>query len=342
MLRNSSRPIAFLAAFLLSCALASGEDWTRPRPLRAGDVIRFVAPAGVVSGDEVRRCRELFEAKGYKVVVPENIERRHLYLNGTDEERAAELNEALRDPEARAVFACRGGYGLTRILDRLDYDALAEHPKIVLGFSDLTGLHLAIGAKCRLVSFHGPMPLASLNREDGDRKYASDLLWRLLRTGTYADSPSPEAALTIPAPSPAQRPKALVPGKATGRLTGGNLSLVAATVGTPYQIETKGRILFLEDTHEAAYRVDRMLSQLRLAGLLDGLSGVVLGSFDGADEKELAAVFRDYFADRGFPVLAGFPVGHIPHNAALPYGVPAEIDADAATLRLLESPLAAE
>jgi muramoyltetrapeptide carboxypeptidase len=303
-------------------------------------VIRFVAPAGPVSAKEVNRCREQFEARGYKVVVPEGIERRYLYLDGTDDERAAELNAAFRDPDARAVFACRGGYGLTRILDRLDYEALAKHPKIVLGFSDLTALHLAIGAKCRLASFHGPMPLAALNKDDGERKYANDLLWRLLSTGQYADDPA--LALTVPSPSPSEKPRALAPGKATGRLTGGNLSLVAATVGTPYQIETKGRILFLEDTHEAAYRVDRMLSQMRLAGLLDGLAGVVLGAFDGADEAELAAVFRDYFADKGYPVLAGFHVGHIPHNAVLPCGIPAEIDADSGTLRLLESPLADE
>ncbi|MDG3006786.1 S66 peptidase family protein [Paludisphaera mucosa] len=329
---------------VLACVLpgsaSHAEEWIKPRPLRAGDVIRFVAPAGPVELEAVRRCQALFEAKGFKVVVPENIERRYLYLDGTDEERSAELNEAFRDPHARAVFACRGGYGLTRILDRIDYEALRKNPKIVVGFSDLTALHLAIGAKCRLVSFHGPMPLASLENEDGEHKYASDLLWRLLRTGRYADDPA--VALTIPVPEPTERPDVLTAGRATGRLTGGNLSLIAATVGTPYQIETKGRILFLEDTHEAAYRVDRMLSQLRLAGLLDGLAGVVLGTFDGADEDELKAVFHDYLADKGFPVLTEFPLGHIPHNAVLPCGVPAEIDTNAGTLRLLESPLAAE
>jgi muramoyltetrapeptide carboxypeptidase len=181
------------------------------------------------------------------------------------------------------------------------------------------------------------MPLASLGKEDGEHAYAADLFWRLLKTGTYAETPG--LVLMVPLPSPDARPKALTAGKATGRLTGGNLSLLAATVGTPYQVETRGRILFLEDTGEAGYRVDRMLSQLRLAGLLDGLSGVVLGSFDGTDPAELDDVARDYFGGKGYPVITGFPIGHVPRNAVLPYGVPAEIDAEAGTLRLLESPL---
>ena len=331
--------LALLIVATLSPRASQAEEWIKPRPLRPGDLVRFVAPAGPVDAAAVDKARQVIEAKGFKVVVPQKIDRRMRYLAGTDDERAAELNEALRDPDARAVFACRGGYGLTRILDRLDYQALREHPKIVVGFSDLTGLHLAIAAKCRMVTFHGPMPLASLGKEEGEHKYASDLFWRLMRTGKYSDDPA--NALTIPLPSPAEKAKALAPGRATGRLIGGNLSLVAATVGTPYQVETKGRVLFLEDTHEAAYRVDRMLSQLRLAGLLEGLSGVILGSFDGADQSELAEVFREYLAGKGFPVLTGFPVGHLPQNAVLPCGVEAELDADAGTLRLLESPYAA-
>lgn len=337
----TSRPalLSLIVAALATPALAD-EGWTKPRPLRPGDVIRFVAPASAGEIDGVRLAKALFESKGFKVVVPEGIDRKQGSFAGSDDERVAELNEALRDPDARAVFAIRGGYGLTRILDRVDYEALRQHPKIIVGYSDLTALHLAIGAKCRLVTFHGPMPLSNLKDESGDHKYAAYLFWNLIRNGRYADDPG--IALMIPAPSPIEAPVALTPGKATGRLTGGNLSLIAATVGTPYQIETKGRIVFLEDTKEAAYRVDRMLCQLRLAGLLEAPAGVVLGAFDGADDAELAQVFRDYFAGRPYPVVTGFPVGHIPHNAVLPYGVPAELNAAAGTLRLLESPLAAE
>ncbi|WP_165073426.1 S66 peptidase family protein [Paludisphaera rhizosphaerae] len=329
-----------LVLALYLAASVHAEEWTKPQPLRTGDLIRFVAPAGPVDKELVDHARTLFESMGYKVYVPEGIERKWMYLAGTDDQRVNELNEALRDPNARAVFSCRGGYGLTRILDRVDYEALRKHPKIVAGYSDLTALHLAIGLKCRLVTIHGPMPMYSLAKSGEEHRYANDLFWRLLRTGKYSDDPA--AALTVPLPSPSERPKALVSGKATGRLTGGNLTLLAATAGTPYQMETKGRILFIEDTHEEGYSVDRMLSQLRLAGLLDGLTGVVLGSFDGADEAELAQVFRDYFVGKGYPVVTGFPVGHLPPNAVLPYGVQAELDADAGTLRLLESPFAAD
>lgn len=329
-----------LIAVILTTPALADDGWAKPRPLRPGDVIRFVAPASAGDMEGVRAAKALFEARGFKVVIPEGIGRKRGYLAGTDDERVAELNEAFRDPEARAVFAIRGGYGLTRILDRVDYEGLRTHPKIVLGYSDLTGLHLAIGEKCRLVTFHGPMPLSHLQDESGEHKYAADLLWNLLTTGRYGDDAT--TGLTIPAPSPAATPKALVPGKATGRLTGGNLTLVSATVGTPYQAETRGRVLFLEDTKEPAYRVDRMLSQLRLAGLLDEPAGVVLGGFDGTDEAELVEVFRDYFAGRPYPVMTGFPVGHVPHNAVLPCGVSAEVDAAAGTLRLLESPLTAD
>ncbi len=329
-----------LLAATVAAPVRGGEEWVKPRPLRPGDVIRFVAPASAGDMAGVRRARELFEARGFKVVVPEGIDRKRRYLAGTDDQRVEELNAALRDPDARAVFAIRGGYGLTRILARVDYDALKKHPKIVVGYSDLTGLHLAISAKCRLVSFHAPMPLSHLNDEGEAYRYSNDLFWNLVQTGRYGDDPT--TGMTIPAPSPAEAPKALVPGTAEGRLTGGNLTLVSATVGTPYQIEARGRIVFLEDTQEPGYRVDRMLSQLRLAGLLDAPAGVVLGSFDGADSAELAEVFRDYFADRPYPVVTGFPIGHGARNAALPCGVPARLDAAAGTLTLLESPLATD
>lgn len=338
-IRPAPALLCLLAATLATPA-AGGEEWTKPRALRPGDVVRFVAPASAGDMDGVRRAKAVFEAKGFKVVVPEGIDRKLGYLAGTDDQRVEELNEALRDPDARAVVAIRGGYGLTRILDRVDYDALKKHPKIVVGYSDLTGLHLAISARCRLVTIHGPMPLSHLNDEGDEYAYSNRLFWNLVRTGRYGDDPA--TGLTIPAPTVAETPLGLVPGTAEGGLTGGNLTLVSATVGTPFQIETEGRIVFLEDTREPAYRVDRMLSQLRLAGLLDAPAGVVLGSFDGADRGELAEVFRDYFADRHYPVVLDFPIGHGARNAALPYGVPARLDAGAGTLTLLESPLAAD
>lgn len=318
----------------------AADEWIRPPALKAGDTIAFVAPAGPADPDKVRTARERFERMGFRVSVPPGLtERRDRYLAGPDDDRAAELNAAIRDRTVKAVFAVRGGYGLTRILDRIDYRALRENPKVVAGFSDLTALHLAVARECRLVTFHAPMPQASLYRDGGGHGYSSDLFWRTVRADKY---PKGGAGYTIPLPADRPRPKCLAPGKARGRLVGGNLTLVAATVGTRYEIEPDGNILFVEDTGEAAYRVDRLLSQLRLAGLLGRFQGVVVGTFDGADGRELDAVLRDYFGGGKVPVITGFPVGHAAHNATLPHGGLAEIDAAVGTVRLLEAPVAVE
>ncbi|HVK07790.1 MAG TPA: LD-carboxypeptidase [Gemmataceae bacterium] len=336
-----TRSLPVLAVLALTAphgAAADRDGWTRPPALKPGDTIAFVAPAGPANPDRVRAAKERFESMGFRVRVPATLTaRKDRYLAGSDDDRAAELNAAIKDKTVQAVFAVRGGYGLTRILDRIDYRALRDHPKIITGFSDLTALHLAIARECRLVTFHAPMPQASLHRDDGGHGYSADVFWRTVRADKY---PNGGAGFTIPLPADRPKPKGLVPGKARGRLVGGNLSLLAATVGTPYQVEADGNILFIEDTGEAAYRVDRMLSQLRLAGLLGKFAGVVVGTFDGTDERELEAVLRDYFGKSKVPVMTGFPVGHTAYNATLPHGGLAEMDADAGTVRLLEAPVA--
>lgn len=316
----------------------AGPDWIRPPALAPGDTVAFVAPAGPANPELVAKAKERFEALGFKVQVPPTLTtRKDRYLAGSDADRAAELNAAIKDPAVKAVVAIKGGYGLTRILDRIDYPAIRANPKLLVGFSDLTALHLAVAKECRLVTVHAPMPQFALWKPDADGGvgYSNDLFWRTVRADRY-----PTAA-GFPVPLPADRPKptALVPGVARGRLVGGNLSLIAATVGTKYQIEPDGNILLLEDTGEKAYRVDRMLSQLRLAGLLDRFAGVLVGTFDGADDAELAAVLKDYFGGFKGPVLVGFPVGHTAYNATLPHGGRVELNADAGTLTLLEPPV---
>jgi muramoyltetrapeptide carboxypeptidase len=308
--------------------IAAADPWVRPPALRPGDTVAFVAPAGPADPDRVGKARLAFEKQGYTVRIPAGMAaRKDRYLAGSDADRAAELNAAFRDPAVRAVVAVKGGFGLTRIVDRLDYPALRADPKIVAGFSDLTALHLAVARRCRLVTLHAPMPQFALYRDDGPFGYSGSRFWLTVR-GT-ADS-------VVPLPADRPRPRTVVPGTAVGRLVGGNLSLVAATVGTPFEVEPDGNLLFLEDTGERAYRLDRMLSQLRLAGLLGRFAGVVLGTFDGTDPGELEAVVRDYFGASKVPVLADFPVGHTPHNATLPHGGRAELDATAGTLRLLD------
>jgi len=311
--------------------------WVKPRALRAGDTIMFVAPAGPVNEKRVTQCKELFEKQGFRVRLSPNLSRRDRYLAGSDDDRAAELNAAIRDPEVAAIFPCRGGYGLTRILDRIDYKALRDSPKILTGFSDITALQLAIARKARVVTFHSPMPEFSLHRDDGEYAYASNAFWKMVTQDKPEENR--EARWDIELPEDGPKPAKIVGGKASGRLLGGNLSLICATLGTPYAIEPQGAILFLEDTGEAAYRIDRMLSQLRLAGVLDQVAGVILGTFNGTDEKDLEAILNEYFAKLKVPVIKSFPVGHTAHNATLPHGALAELDADAIRLSLMESPV---
>ena len=337
----ASRALAALAVITAGvCSSSASDDWVRPAALKPGDTIAFVAPSGPAELPPLQRYAATLEKAGYKVLIPEGIGRRKRgYLGGTDEERAAELNAMIRDPKVRAIFPVRGGFGLTRILDRIDYAALRKDPKIITGYSDLTALHLAIARKARLVSFHSPMPMSHLAQ--GDRpEFAFEAA--SFRRAVFADQyekGGPGYAISYPADA---KPEKLVGGVARGRLLGGNLSLICATLGTPYAIEPEGAILFIEDTNEAPYRVDRYLSQLRLAGVLDAVSGVVLGNFGGKDPSEAAeieGVVREYFEKAKVPVVVKFPVGHTPRNATLPHGGLVELDADRGSLRLLEDPV---
>jgi muramoyltetrapeptide carboxypeptidase len=324
-------------------AMAQGEasplphDWIKAPALRPGDTIMLVAPAGPPNRERVQKCVQRLEAMGFKVALPPKLFRRQGYLAGTDDERAAELNAAIHDPLVRAIFPCRGGYGLSRILDRIDYAALRKDPKVLIGFSDLTALHLAVAAKAKLITFHSPMAEFTLWRDEGDYAFAAGSFWRAVLAARYRRGQRPGFVIDLPGGQPA--PQRLTGGTATGRLVGGNLSLICATLGTPYAIDAKGKLLFLEDTGEAPYRVDRMLAQLRLAGVLREAAGIIVGSFDRTDAAEVDRIFREYCAKLKKPVVRGFPVGHSIWNATLPHGALAELDADLGQLRLLEDPV---
>ncbi len=338
--------IGILASGISSSSAQEGtsaSEWIRPAALKPGDTIAFVAPAGHAELNRIRVYAASLEKEGYRVLIPEGIERRrHHYLAGTDEERADELNRMIRDPKVRAIFPVAGGYGLTRIIDRIDYAALRKDPKIITGYSDLTALHLAIASQVHLITFHSPMPQHNLWQGDKPKfAFAAESFRRTVFADRYAKG---ESGYTIALPD-GDRPATLVGGVAKGRLLGGNLSLICATVGTPYALQARGKILLIEDVNEAPYRVDRMLSQLRLAGVLDAVSGVVAGSFcesDHPDARELDRVLREGLGKLKVPVVIGFPVGHNPHNATLPEGGQVELDADKGTLRLLENPVRVE
>jgi muramoyltetrapeptide carboxypeptidase len=332
--------LTLLSAACCEASLADQADergeWLAPPALRIGDTIMFVAPAGPVDKDQVLTYRTHLEELGFKVIVPKNLFRRDGYLAGSDEERARELNAAIADPEVDAIFPCRGGYGLTRILDKIDYGRLRKNPKIVTGFSDITALHLAIAREARVITFHSPMPQHYLWRSDKEYAYSVKCFWRMLLHSEYTKKTN---GFVIPMPDRSPSPKKLSGGRAHGRLVGGNLTLISVTIGTPYEIEADGNILVIEDTDEKAYKIDRYLSHLRLAGILDVVSGIVVGTFDSVDRTDVEKIVSGYCSNLGIPVLINFPVGHTPLNATLPLGAQVELDADMGTLRLLENPV---
>jgi muramoyltetrapeptide carboxypeptidase len=251
-----------------------------------------------------------------------HLRARNGYLAGTDAERAADLNAMFGDPEVKAVFALRGGYGSCRILPLVDYALIRANPKIFLGYSDITALHHAIGVKTGLVTYHGP---------NANEAFLPVNLAAFRRT---LMEPARDSLL-FSAEVGGEEAKCLVPGKATGRLLGGNMTCLLRLLGTPYAPDFTGAILFLEDIGEKAYRVDGMFTQLRLAGVLDRIAGLVLGRFDHTDPAEQARIdlFLDQESQRiAKPCVSHAPIGHFPGQIVVPIGTTAKLDADACRL----------
>ncbi|MDR0842400.1 MAG: LD-carboxypeptidase [Acidobacteriota bacterium] len=303
---------------------------TKPRALRPGDTIAIVAPAGpIASREPFDRGVATLERLGFRVRFDDRVFQSVRYLAGCDADRAEELTRAVQDPSVQAIMALRGGYGSARLIPLLDERRLRPHPKIFMGFSDLMTLHLLFN-KWGWITFHGPMAANTAFAE-----MTEDQTRHLVSLWTDLDyRPTLRFAETKPWAS----------GAAEGVLTGGCLSLVAASLGTAYEIETEGRILFLEDVGEPPYRIDRMITHLRLAGKLDAAAGILLGQFRACEPSQggyaIADVLQDVLSGLAVPILADFPAGHGRDNWALPLGVRVRLDADAQTLRFLESAVA--
>jgi len=313
----------------------------RPPRLGRGSRIALVAPAGpLLERDDITRAEILCRALDYEPVPGAHVAGHYGYFSGTDEERLADLNGAFRDPSIDAVWCIRGGYGVTRILDGIDFEALARRPRAVIGYSDITALLAGVGLRAGMVAFHAPTARAEMP------------LFSRLHFAQVLTDPGPAGALQ-PLPVP---PDILVPhenrvvtirgGMAEGPLAGGNLSLLQCLVGTPWLPDLDGALLFLEDVNEDLYRIDRMLSHLRLAGALSALRGVLVGRFtnlkrhmnDGA--LGLGEVLAHHLGALGVPVAYGLPVGHIDAQWTLPIGVRARFDADTGGVELLEPAVA--
>jgi muramoyltetrapeptide carboxypeptidase len=282
-----------------------------PPNLKKGDLVGIVCPAGFMPVDKVSECvRVLFEVWGLHAKVGKTVGSKYNYFSGSDEDRLADLQEMLDDPTVKAILCGRGGYGTGRIIDKINFRKFVKHPKWIIGFSDITILHSHILSRYNIASIHGPMANA-FNKDGYLNEYVRSLRKAITgKKATYTTSCHPFNQ----------------PGKASGQLVGGNLSLVAHLTGTPSDINTKGRILFLEDVGEYLYNIDRMLYQLKRSGKLAGLAGLILGGFtDNKDTetpfgKTAEEIIHDMVKEYRFPVCYGFPVSHEKENVALKVG----------------------
>lgn len=309
-----------------------------PKALVPGSRVALCCPASRADrSGELDLCMANARAFGWEPVLMPNTEKTFGYLNGTDQERADDLNAAFADKSIDGIFCVRGGYGAMRILPLLDEKAIRRSPKALIGFSDITALLAGLNRRCGLVGFHGPNALSTPNPySDG---------W--LRLAVTRTEPMGLLANPDPLPSPAYELKTLAGGKGEGRLVGGNLCLLSHLMGTPWEPDLSGAILFIEDVAEAPYRVDRMMAQLAISGQLERCAGVVIGQFTNCDEQDadspwkVADVMRDRFNGAKFPVVSGWAIGHVRPKITLPVGCRARLDGDAKTLEILEPAVAA-
>ncbi len=284
--------------------------------LRSEGTIGLIAPAGPAALD-VEKAGQWMRARGYELRIFGGVYERDGYLAGSDKVRLHDLHAAFADPQVDAVFCLRGGYGTPRLLDQVDFDLLRANPKPFVGYSDITALHLAINRHAGFVTFHGPMLNADLL--GGKQQPTESSLFSMLRGQLGAGS-----VLAHPVAFPLTT---IGPGIACGRLLGGNLSMIAAMMGTDYEIDADGIILFIEDVNEPIYRIDRLLTHLRLAGKLSQVAGVLVGDVAGVDTVALERLLKQTFEPLGIPVLAGWRSGHCDPNLTLPMGAQVRLDA---------------
>ena len=307
----------------------------RPKRLKLGDTIGLVAPASVTYESlQLQIAVEALDAMGLKSKVGLHVMDRFGYLAGEDEDRASDINAAFADPEIDGVFALRGGWGASRLLPFLDFDLISKNPKIFLGYSDITSLLNAIYAKTGVVTFHGPNVMSRWNQftYQGMREVLFDA-----ESATYSNPEFIDDDLV----ARKHRTQTINAGKVTGHLIGGNLTLVSALVGTPYFPDARGAILFLEDVGEAIYRVDRMMTQLKLSGVLGQVSGIVFGHFTGVKPNPglgnfaLMDILKQHCEPLEVPCYFGAMIGHVEQQSTVPVGAIAEMDAGAGVLRLI-------
>lgn len=307
----------------------------KPKGLKIGDTIGVVAPASPTTIDRVEKAYEKLIGMGFKVIMGESCYSNYGYLAGTDDVRAEDLNKMFKNQEIDGIICLRGGYGTPRILDLIDYDLVKNNPKVFIGYSDITALHIAFNQLSTLVTFHGPMVSSDLIGEFS--QFSKESLYNSILEGKFQPIiKDPLDEITI-----------INGGKAEGAIIGGNLSLITSTIGTPYEIDTKGKILFIEEIGEEPYRIDRMFTQLRLSKKLEETEGIILGDFNNCvaesseydDSLTLEEIIDQIIKPLGKPTIFNLKAGHCEPMITIPFGVKAKLDADNKVLILLEEPI---
>lgn len=293
----------------------------KPKRLKKGQAIGIVAPAGPVTPPEIQPGIGLLESWGYKVITSPHLYDRQGYMAGDDNARLEDLYLMFNNGGVKAILCARGGYGTLRLLERVNFDLIRKHPKIIMGYSDITALLMAIYTGTGLVAFHGTVVKELAKNRNRNLKSFIDLVSSERFSGLDLN-----------------KGMALIPGRAEGILLGGNLSLICHLVGTPFMPSLKKAILFIEDRGEPLYRIDRMLTHLRLSGLLADLSGLIAGTFKGCgDSSSVNQILVDTFSDLNVPLVSGLPVGHGQDNLCLPLGIRAVLDTERMRLAFKES-----
>jgi muramoyltetrapeptide carboxypeptidase len=338
---NSRRDFVKNTALLSSLALLNQSfiplkevinvpEKMKAKRLKAGDTVAITSPAGAVWDDaQVEKFSGILKGFGFNVILGNTLKQKLGYFSGTDSDRAKELNGFFADKTISGIFSMKGGWGCARILDQLDYKMIAQNPKVLIGFSDITTLLNTIYAKTGLVTFHGPVGNSGWN------EFTSEVFKSVVMNGEsvrFASGPKPEETITT-----------FNKGTATGILVGGNLTIMSSLIGSGYLPDFKDKILFLEETKEEPYRIDRMLTQLKLAGCLDKLSGIVVGKFVKceAEEPEKAFTFMQVLEQHikllSIPAYYGAKIGHIEDKLTIPVGLQATMNADKGELVLTEN-----
>jgi len=319
----------------------TSKNIIKPPRLEKGNTIGLITPASRPFEIEQAKieAREKMQALGFKVKFGENVNKKWGYLAGSDEERIHDIHDFFEDDEVNAIFAIRGGYGTGRLLRHLDYDLIKNNPKILLGYSDITSLLIAIHQQTGLITFHGPVATSTFT--EYTQKYFYKALTEVNPVGEIEDAPY-DANL-----QQSNRVWTVNGGKSEGKLTGGNLTLICMSLGTPYEIDTKNKILFIEEVGEQPNDLDRMLTHLYNAGKLDNCNGVVFDRMSKVKPSNLQPaynsflsveeVIKDRFKEFDYPVCLGLSLGHIKDKPTLPLGIKAELDADKGRITLLEN-----